>query len=124
MQRKITQKSANVQIFVGIFTEKCCKTYYCEIINTTKISMWTTQKIDFSVTKNSLAHLLICEVQNQPLNINRNYENQTNLRFVPNQEQGASELHFILQQAHLQPTESVFQNVPTFLMDKCYMHAI
>lgn len=86
--------------------------------------MWTIRKIDFSAAKNSLAHLLICEVQNQPLNLNRNYENQTNLRFVPTQEQGVTELHFILQQAHLQPTESVFQNVHAFLMDKCYMYAI
>lgn len=86
--------------------------------------MWTMQKIDFLVAKNSLAHLLICELHKPTLNLNRNYETQTNLRFVPTQEQGVTELHFILQQAHLQPTESVFQNVHAFLMDKCYMYAI
>lgn len=86
--------------------------------------MWTIQKIDFSVTKNSLAHLLICEVQKQPLNLNRNYENQTNLCFVSNQKQSITQLHLLFPQAHLQPKESVFQNVPTFLMDKCYMYAI
>lgn len=86
--------------------------------------MWTMQKIDVSVAKNSLAHLLICEVQNQPLNLNRNYENQTYLRFVPTQEQGVTELHSLFQKAHLQPKESVFQNVLALLMDKRYMYAI
>lgn len=124
MQRKITQKSANVQIFVGIFTEKCCKTYYSEIVITHQKSMWTMQKIDFSAAKNSLAHLLLCEVQTKTNTPKPNYETQTNLRFVPTEEQGIAELHLLFQQAHLQPKESVFQNVLAYLMDQCYMYAI
>lgn len=86
--------------------------------------MWTIQKIDFSAAKNGLAHLLICELHKPTLNLNRNYETQTNLRFVPTQEQGVTELHSLFQKAHLQPKESVFQNVLALLMDKRYMYAI
>lgn len=86
--------------------------------------MWTIQKIVFSVAKKSLAHLLICEGQTLTIKPKPNYETQIDLRFVPTQEQGVTELHLLFQQAHLQPTEGVFQNVHAFLMDKCYMYAI
>ena len=86
--------------------------------------MWTIQKIDFSLAKNSLAHLLPCEVQTKNINLKSDYENQTNLCFVSNQEQGITQLHLLFSQAYLQRSENVFQNILTLIMDKCYMYAI
>lgn len=86
--------------------------------------MWKIQDKYFLDTKISLAHMLLCGVQTLTINPKPNYENQTYFRFVPTQEQGVTELHLLFQQAHLQPTESVFQNVLAYLMDQCYMYAI
>lgn len=87
--------------------------------------MWKIQKIDFSVAKNSLAHLLLCEVQTKNINLKSDYENQTNLCFVSDQKQGITKVSLPVPQVHLHARkEDVFQNILSCIMDKCYIHII
>lgn len=78
----------------------------------------------FTATK-SLAHLLIACHQPNLTSSNQDYENETDLCIVPNQEQSFTKVYLSVQQVQLyERKESVFQNILSCIMDQRYVHVI
>lgn len=83
--------------------------------------MRNIQKISFFIVVTSLAHLLLLWLQ---LNLN-NYESEANLCLVLTQEQSITEVSLFVPQVHLYARkESVFQNILSCIMDKCYIYIV
>lgn len=87
--------------------------------------MSNIHKISFFTVVISLAHLLLLCLQpnlNKPKN---NYENEVNLCLVLTQEQSITKVSLFVQQVHLYARkESVFQNILSCIMDKCYIYIV
>lgn len=78
----------------------------------------------FMATK-SLAHLLIACHQPNLTSRNQDYENETDLCIIPNQEWRITEVSLSVSQVHLYARkESVFQNILSCIMDQRYIYTI
>lgn len=82
-------------------------------------------KIGLFMATKSLAHLLIACHQPNLTSRNQDYENETDLCIVLNQEHSITEVSLSVQQVHLyERKESVFQNILSCIMDQRYVHVI
>ena len=82
-------------------------------------------KIGLFMATKSLAHLLIACHQPNLTSSNQDYENETDLCIIPNQEWRITEVSLSVSQVHLYARkESVFQNILNCIMDQRYIYTI
>lgn len=82
-------------------------------------------KIGLFMATKSLAHLLIACHQPNLTSRNQDYENETDLCIIPNQELRITEVSLSVSQVHLYARkESVFQNILSCIMDQRYIYTI
>lgn len=82
-------------------------------------------KIGLFMATKSLAHLLIACHQPNLTSRNQDYENETDLCIIPNQEWRITEVSLSVSQVHLYARKkSVFQNILKCIMDQRYIYTI